>query len=150
MELQERLIMKSDVDRVRSDLEPTAIERPLPSGRTLVVRVGAGGEELEVRDREGVLELSITLTEAGPVVRLRAAQIALESSETISLQCRRFEVATSEAIRLRSADEVEIGAREMRVRTEADIHLDGAMIRLNCDPSSASNAANDDTSVPGD
>jgi hypothetical protein len=142
--------MKSDVERIRSDIDPTPIERPLPSGRTLVVRVGEEGEELEVRDRGGGLELSITLTEAGPVVRLRAARIALESPETISIQCRRFEVETSEAVQLRSAGAVQIGAQEMRVRTEADIHLDGAMIRLNCDPSSASIAANDDTSAPGD
>jgi hypothetical protein len=141
--------MESDDVRGRTEIESTAIERPLPSGRTLVVRVGAGGEELEVRDRGGELELSISLTEAGPVVRLRAARIALESTETISLQCRRFEVETTEDVRLRSAGEVQIGAREMRVRTEADIHMDGAMIRLNCDPPpSGTIAAKDDSSGP--
>jgi hypothetical protein len=127
--------MESNDARLRSDIDPAAFERPLPSGRTLVVRVGAGGEELEVRDRGGALELSISFTEEGPTVRIRAARIALESPETISVQCRRFEVETTEAVQLRSGGEVGIGAQEMRVRTEADIHLDGAMIRLNCDPS---------------
>lgn len=126
--------MESILKPIRPDLEPAAFERPLPSGRTLVVRVGSEGEELEVRDRAGALELSISLTEAGPMVRIRAARIALESPETISLQCRRFEVETTEAIQLQSGGEVRIGAKEMRVRTEADVHLDGAMIRLNCDP----------------
>ncbi|WP_406695660.1 hypothetical protein V5E97_32110 [Singulisphaera sp. Ch08] len=126
--------MESNDEPLQSELEPAAFERPLPSGRTLVVRVGAEGEELEVRDRGGALELSISLTEAGPMVRIRAARIALESPETISLQCRRFEVDATEAVQLQSGGEVRIGAREMRVRTEADVHLDGAMIRLNCDP----------------
>ena len=129
--------MESNGEQVRSDIEPAAFERPLPSGRTLVVRAGAGGEELEVRDRGGALELSISLTESGPMVRIRAARIALESPETISLQCRRFEVDATEAVQLQSGGEVRIGAREMRVRTEADVHLDGAMIRLNCDPTPA-------------
>lgn len=126
--------MEPNDEQIRSELVPVAFERPLPSGRTLVVRVGAEGEELEVRDRGGSLELSINLTEAGPMVRIRAARIALESPETISLQCRRFEVDATEAVQLQSGGDVRIGAREMRVRTEADVHLDGAMIRLNCDP----------------
>jgi len=127
------MVMESNEEPARTDLEPAGFERPLPSGRTLTVRVGAEGEELEVRDRGGGLELSISLTEAGPMVRIRAARIALESPETISLQCRRFEVETTEAVQLRSDGAVQVGAREMRVRTEDDIHLDGAMIRLNCD-----------------
>src|SRR5689334_3080815 len=125
--------MDSNVADIQSTIAP-ALERPLPSGRRLVVRVGSEGEELEVRDRGGELELSVVLTDAGPVVRIRAARIALESPETISVQCRRFEVETSEAVQLRSKGDVEVKAREMRVRTEADVHLDGAMIRLNCDP----------------
>ncbi|SIO60655.1 hypothetical protein SAMN05444166_6475 [Singulisphaera sp. GP187] len=126
--------IESNKELTRSDLEPAAFERPLPSGRTLVVRVGAAGEELEVRDRGGALELSISLTEAGPMVRIRAARIALESPETISLQCRRFEVDATEAVQLQSGGEVRIQANELRVRTVEDVHLDGAMIRLNCDP----------------
>lgn len=126
--------MASLDESVQSELVPAVFERPLPSGRMLVVRVGEEGEQLEVRDREGGLELSINLTEAGPVVRIRAARIALESPETISLQCRRFEVETTEAVQLRSEGAVEIGAQEVRVRTKDDVHLDGAMIRLNCDP----------------
>jgi hypothetical protein len=130
------MAMTSDGVPVRPDHELTAFQRPLPSGRTLVVRVGAESEELEVRDRRGALELTISLTETGPMVWIRAARIALESSETISLQCRRFEVETTEAIHFESGGEVRIGAREMRVRAEEDVHLDGAMIRLNCDTQS--------------
>lgn len=126
--------MESNGEPIQAIVDPAAFERPLPSGRTLVVRVGAEGEELEVRDRAGALELSISLTEAGPMVRIRAARIALESPETISLQCRRFEVDATDAVQLRSGGEVRIEARGMRVRTEEDVHLDGAMIRLNCDP----------------
>jgi len=99
----------------------------------LVVRASPEGEELEVRDREGTLELSITLTDAGPLVRLRAARIELESPETVAVNCRRFEVSATEAVRLQSEGGVNVEAQEFRAKTQDDIHLDGAMIRLNCE-----------------
>jgi hypothetical protein len=125
--------MQSDGELIPTDVEPAAFERPLPSGRTLVVRVGADGEEVEVRDRAGALELSIILTPEGPMVRIKAARIELESPETISVQCRRFEVETTEAIQLQSRGTMRVDAQEMHLKTESDIHLDGAMIRLNCE-----------------
>src|SRR3954469_2903841 len=108
---------------------PASIERSLPSGRTLVVRVGAGGEELEVRDREGALELSIVLTDDRPLGRVRAARIALESADDVSVRCRRFEVEAVEAVRLRSEGEVRVGAGEVRVRAGGDIKKGGGTDR---------------------
>ena len=125
--------MGSNDEPIRAIVDLAAFETSAAVGANARGSVGAEGEELEVRDRGGALELSISLTEAGPMVRIRAARIALESPETISLQCRRFEVDATEAVQLQSGGEVRIGTREMRVRTEADVHLDGAMIRLNCD-----------------
>jgi hypothetical protein len=101
-----------------------ATEQLLPSGRSVIVKTADGREELEIRSPRGEMEVHITLTETGPVVRLRGARLELESPETVVLNCRRFEV--------NAAEEVRIASRELRVRTEADIHMDGATIRLNC------------------
>ena len=102
-----------------------AAERLLPSGRSVIVQVRDGREELEVRSPDGEMEVHITLTETGPVVRLRGARLELEAPETIALNCRRFEI--------NAAEEVCITSRELRVRTDSDIHMDGATIRLNCE-----------------
>jgi hypothetical protein len=110
-----------------------SLDQPLPSGRSVIVKVAEGREELEVRSPEGDVEVVITLTEAGPVVRLRAARLEMEAAETLSLSCRRLDVHTTEETAFHSEGKVQITGTEMRVRTEEDIHLNGAFIRLNCE-----------------
>src|SRR5579859_547084 len=66
-----------------------ATERNLPSGRSVVVRVDGGKEELEVRSPNGDVEVRITLTDAGPVVSVRGARLELESPDAVSVNCRR-------------------------------------------------------------
>ena len=58
---------------------------------------------------DGAVEVRILLGGTVPEVRLLSARLAIEA-----------------------ADAVAIKAREFRVETREDIHLDGAFIRLNC------------------
>src|SRR5262245_38693847 len=102
----------------------TAAPATLPSGRSVVLRVRNGTEELEVRSPTGAVEVHITLGEDGPVVRLAAARLELAAADTLALNCRRLEVHAEEDLRLTG--------REMRVQTEGDIHMNGDVIRLNC------------------
>jgi hypothetical protein len=100
----------------------TASARPardqiLPSGRTVRIRASAEAEELEVRSPSGEVEVKITLTAAGPVVRLRSARLELEAAEDVAVRCRRFEVQASDEVRLRAA---------------GDVHVNGEVVRLNC------------------
>jgi hypothetical protein len=106
--------------------------RPLPSGRSVVLRTTAGGEVLEVRSAGGEVEVRITLTDQGPVVHLSGARLELAASDTVALHCRRLDVNTTESIRLQSAGDLRLTGEEMRVRTTGDIHLNGDVIRLNC------------------
>jgi len=101
---------------------PTASTRPsreqvLPSGRTVRVRASSSSEELEVRSPAGEVEVRILLTAAGPVVRIRSARLELEAAEDVSVRCRRFEVQASD---------------EVRLRAEGDVHVNGEVVRLNC------------------
>jgi hypothetical protein len=98
-----------------TDLLPPATTRQLPSGRSVVLRVG-DAEELEVRSPDGEVEVRIVLTPSGPVVRLRGARLELEAAESVDVRCRDFNVR----------------ADEMRVKTDGDIHMNAAVIRLNC------------------
>ena len=110
-------------------MEPT--EKSLPSGRSVVVRVDGGREELEVRSPSGDVEVRITLTEAGPVVSLRGARLELESPDAVAINCRKFEVNTTEGTELKSAGAVRIEGQEMNLRTEDDMRLKGKIIHLN-------------------
>jgi len=112
---------------------PFTQTRVLPSGRSIVVRVQDGEESLEIHSADGNREVEVVLTDAGPVVRLSGARLELESPDAVALRCRRFDVHTTEGTALKSDGGVEIAGREMRVRTQGDIHLDGDYIRLNCD-----------------
>ena len=125
-----------------SDIIPEAQEpapstptpaRRLPSGRSVVMRAVQGQEELEIRTAEGELEVRITLTEAGPVIQLRGARLEVESPDAVLFHCRQFEVHAAERLDLQSGGDAGIMARELRVKTEGDVRIDGQVIRLNCE-----------------
>ena len=107
-------------------------ERRLPSGRSVVVKVEGGREELEIRSPDGDVEVRIALTESGPVVSLRGGRLEMEAAENVAVRCRRFEVQTSEGTELNSSGDVQITSRELKVKTQNDIHMNGEVIRLNC------------------
>jgi hypothetical protein len=106
--------------------------RALPSGRSVVLKVGDGCEELEIRSPGGDVEVCVTLTDQGAMVRLRGGQLQMQAAETLSLNCRRLEVVTTEGTALGSAGDVLITGRSMRVQAENDIHMNGGVIHLNC------------------
>jgi hypothetical protein len=110
----------------------TGSPRVLPSGRSVVLKVCDGCEEMEVRSPGGDVEVRITLTDQGAVVSLRGGQLQMQAADAVSLYCRRFDVVTTEGTALGSAGDVVITGREMRVKTENDIHLNGGVIRMNC------------------
>ncbi len=106
--------------------------RQLPSGRSVVVKVAGDCEELEIRDAEGQVEVCVILTTDGPVVRIRGGRLELDAADTVAVRCRRFEVQTVESTELCSEGDLQITGRELRVKTQDDIHLNGKVIRLNC------------------
>jgi hypothetical protein len=116
-------------------------ERALPFGRSLVVRASAqGGEAVEIRDAQGALEVEIALTADGPLVRVRGGRLEA-TSQDIAFRCRTLDVQATESIRLASDGGLALLADEVRVKTEQDIHLNGAFVRLNCTEDAVSQAA---------
>lgn len=102
------------------------------SGRNVSLRLGAEGEEFEIRSPAGELELRILLTPEGPVLRLEAARIEMQAAEEFHVACGEFHVAAERGLHLQAGEEVQIEADRMRVRTQDDIRLNGSFVRLNC------------------
>ncbi len=99
--------------------------RELPSGRSVVLRIGDQHEELEIRSPTGDVEVCIHLTDAGPVVHLHGARLELDSPESIAVTCKRFSVDTTESTDLRSGGDINIKA-------DGDIDAQGKLVKLNC------------------
>lgn len=104
---------------------PGPTTQPLPSGRSLAVRLGDAGEEIEIRSPEGEVEVQIVLTEQGPVVKLQAARLELAATEEIQLNARRLALHSQEQTEVTTAGVV-------RVQSQGDTHINGKMLYLNC------------------
>ncbi len=98
----------------------------LPSGRVVSLRTRPGLRELQIHSPDGSLQLHIVFGPEGPVVGLHCARLVLSSPDTVSVDCRRFEVRTTEA--------VDIAGAELRAVTSGDIRLNGERVLLNCSP----------------
>lgn len=122
---------ESTVRAAQVGLEPVSGRR-LPSGRSVVLKLADNQEELEVRSPAGEVEVRIFLTDRGAVVRLSGARLELDSADTVALTCRRLQVQTQEGTELLSDGDVRVTGREMRLKTESDIHVNGGVIHLNC------------------
>ena len=100
-----------------------------------LLRVGCDGDGKAI-------EVEIAWSAAGPVARLRAARVDLETTAELSLRCARFDVEATGNINLRaggdlttSAETVGVEARSGRIvaRANDDVQLLGEQILLNCD-----------------
>ncbi len=131
--------MASPPDSTRSeqgDLEVVPTEsalRVLPSGRSIAARVGDAGEAIEIRSPDGQLELSIALTDEGPVLRLQGARLELVSPDSVSIQCREFEIETQSDVKLRANGAIEMqSGSELRTKSAGQTFIDGDFVNLNC------------------
>ncbi|MFT5681043.1 MAG: hypothetical protein ACI8RZ_001949 [Myxococcota bacterium] len=96
----------------------------LPSGRRVALVLGEDGEELRVHAPDGQVEVTITLTADGPVVRLSSAKLQLDAVEEVSVNCKDFKVKTTGGVDIQSEDEIHL-------KSPKDVFVEGAVIWLN-------------------
>lgn len=107
------------------------VSRELPSGRSVVLKLAGSHEEVEIRSPTGEVEVVISLTENGPVVRLRGARLELDTPDELSLSCRRLAIHSQEETALSSDGSVRIAAKDMFVKTTDVTDFKGAPICFN-------------------
>lgn len=144
----------SDQTNVRTKQRPNLASAASAAQRRLQLGIGdgwsaelaarPGGALLRIANRSGgaPLEIEISLTEAGPVVRARAAALDLESDTDLVARCARFRVEARDSVDIvaggsvrakgRSVD-VEATLGSARVRANDDVQLLGENVLLNCD-----------------
>ena len=148
-----------DKDRPDGSLVTVDGARPasLPSGRRVEVRVDGARESIAISSREGQVELTIRLTDAGPVLQFNSANLELQSSGDVSLRCNKLSVETEQSLSLRSKGDMEqvvdggcavrvgrdleisaqaaeiVGHRgEVSLEANDDLVLNGARVMMNC------------------
>ena len=118
---------KSEEDlKLEHQTEETSDRREiyLREGRTLSVEQSGTGELVEIRSSSGQVELSIKLTEDGPVLQMESARLQLRASEAVEIESKRVEIRATETVQLASKDEIKVDA-------EGEVRVNGKMIYLN-------------------
>lgn len=112
-----------------------------PSGRTVRLEQVAAEDLLTVSSPDGDVEMEIRFTDSGPVLRFPSAALRLESEEDVEVACRDFRVRARGEVDLEAegaarleghAVEVRSRRRDVRVRANDDVRIDGERVLLNC------------------
>ena len=100
--------------------------RALPSGRLLLVFRGSdpATEELELRAPNGDVEVRITCGPSGPQVVVHATRLEV-NAPSLAIRCGEFDLQAEKTVVLRTKG-------ELRLKAEGDVHVNGAVVRLNC------------------
>lgn len=105
----------------------------LPSGTALTVRADEEGEEIQLRSPDGGIELRIRMTDDGPVLMLRGVKLAIEASDSVSVNCRDFTVNASAGIQLATPGAVAVSSgADLRLKSAGPTFIDGEIVNLNC------------------
>ena len=121
----------------------------LPTGGSLSIGAGHGGtDRLTLRSPTGEVQLRISVTEKGPVLRFRVADLDIETTGRLRLDCSSFELRADEASYVIEGDvteriegDLEVSANacsiqsrrgDVRVWANDDVRLNGERVRLNC------------------
>ncbi len=127
---------------------------PLPHGRQLALVDSTRAPDqqvLTIANADGTVELEIELRDSGPVVRLCAASLAIETAGALSIDCQRFDVRTSEGINLAAGgDLVASAAGDVEYRASGQSYLEGKGVRIRARRGEAQIEAHDDVRLDGE
>jgi hypothetical protein len=124
----------------------------LASGRVVEADVeGPGRDRFTIRSATGEVELQICMTEKGPLLRFRAADVELEATRDVKVHCEDFHVKAEKQIIQESG-----GDLRQRIGGHADVKVRGRMTlaaresRLQAKRGNVQIEANDDVEIVGE
>ena len=124
---------KSQANSALQAVEGSRGQIDLDGGRSVAVVSRDGTDEyVEIRASNGRVELSIKMTEEGPVLQLDGVRLSVNAAESIDMKCKKFSVDASESVELTSEGSLDVSSEdEMTVRSTADVRVRGRIIYLN-------------------
>jgi hypothetical protein len=140
----------ADIAAPSADAAPQRMA--LSSGRVVEADVeGPGRDRLTIRSATGEVELQICMTEKGPLLRFKAADVELEATKDVKVHCEEFHVHAEKQIVQESG-----GGLRQRIGGQADVKVRGRMTlaardaRLVAKRGNVQIEANDDVEVLGE
>ncbi len=104
----------------------------LPSGRQISIRTDAEREELVLVGRDGAVELQVILTDEGPVLRMPVARISLRGADQLDLSARQVRIRATEDMQLEAGGRIDLRSEaDTAITAEGDVRVVGAVIHLN-------------------
>ena len=107
-------------------------EHILPDGRQVVLSWEGEAGEITVHAPDGELEVTVRITDSGPVLELTGARVELKASDEVSIQSRILNLSATEKASVTSGDGLEIrSSGHTELTAEGEVRVLGSMIHLN-------------------
>jgi hypothetical protein len=104
----------------------------LQHSKTLTVTSVDDHDLVEIRGSEGQIELRVKLTPEGPVLLMESVRLSLKAAESVSVECKTFEVRATEVVDVHSDGGMQLsGQADVRVNANGDVIVVGEKIYLN-------------------
>jgi uncharacterized protein (DUF2345 family) len=112
-----------------------------PDGRAVRLTRDGGDDALVITSPQGRVEMEIRFTAEGPVLSFSSAAVHLESPKSVSLSCDDFrvrargevDIAAEKTARVEGHGvEVRSRRRDVHLKANDDVRLDGERVLLNC------------------
>ena len=131
------------------DDDNTTTTIALPGGRSLSIH--PEDRAMRIADPNGVIEIEIDLRDTGPVVRVRAAALQVETRGELSLDCERFELRAREGIRFATDGDLAASVSgDLGLRAGGHAQMDGKAVRIRARHGEAHLEAHDDVRIEGE
>ena len=104
----------------------------LESGRQILVYSDEKEELFEIIAPKGEVVMTVRLTDDGPIVTVKGAQLKLKATETIALDAKKIKITARQEAVVESKGNLKVdSSKKLDIHSEDDIHVVGKMIHLN-------------------
>lgn len=117
----------------RSEAEQNQKKRlQLESGRQILVYSDEREELLEIIAPKGEVVMTVRLTDSGPIVTVKGAQLELKATEAIALDAKKIKITAHQEAVVESEGSLKVNSsKKMDIHSEDDIRVVGKVIHLN-------------------
>ena len=104
----------------------------LDSGRQILIYSDEKEELLEIIAPKGEVVMTVRLTDAGPIVTVKGAQLTLKATETLALDANKIKITARQEAVVESKGNLKVeSSKKLDIHSEDDIRVVGKMIHLN-------------------
>lgn len=121
----------------------------LAGQQRLVVQRSPEGDLVQILSRDGVVALTVAITENGPVLRFEGASLVLQAAGKLAIEADELELRGQSGVTLSTAGDLRLEATgdlhseariqtvtatrgDVKLRANDDVTLVGERIRMNC------------------